>query len=380
MNLTRLAAATALPVLLAWAASGASTTVPASGPVAAKAVNDALGASLRADMPTALSTLKAAPLEEFNAKDAAFRACMLSRHDRSTPPYLAGTVADPFARSVLEVYQRYWWKALRDPALRPAEEARLKTDLAALIGEPAPAPTEEAFEGLNERINVELRKRGFHPLQGRTPPLYDLMLWGRQEERAYTVDLPSGERQPVKVFVMDGWVSRGWAHYTSCERTGAAGWAKPEGLYAVRSSYGDMKGEDFRVSFLGHEAQHFADMKRWPEMPAWTLEYRAKLVELAQADTTREKLLDRFYRSQDDEPDHPHPYANKRVTAEVATKLGLAADADLRKADPEAVRRTAREVLIADTQRREAEGDAKTGEVNSGEAKSAAAAAPVSRP
>jgi hypothetical protein len=363
MNLTRLAAATALPVLLAWAASGASTTVPASGPLAAKAVNDTLGASLRADMPTALNALKAAPIEQFNAKDAAFRACMLGRHDRNAPPYLAGTVADPFVRSVLGVYQRYWWRALRDPAVRPAEEARLKTDLAALLGEPAPEATEQAFEGLNERINVELRKRGFHPLQGRTPPLYDLMLWGKQEERAYTVDLPSGERQPVTVFVMDAWVSRGWSHYTSCERTGAAGWAKPEGLFAVRSAYGDLKGEDFQVSFLGHEAQHFADMKRWPDMPAWILEYRAKLVELAKADTTREKLLERFYRSQDDEPDHPHPYANKRVTTEVATKLGLAADADLRKADPDTVRRTAREILIADTQRREAEGDAKTGEV-----------------
>ncbi|WP_157753910.1 hypothetical protein [Lysobacter capsici] len=349
---------TTLPVLMAWVVGGSAATLPPprdSGPEAAKAVSDALGAVLRADVPTALTVLKAAPVEQFNQKDATFRGCMLARHDRRAPPYLADTTTDPLARQVLEIYQRYWWNAVRDPVARPAFDAKLKAELAALTGQPPPADGDDAFDAMIEPLNVELRKRGFHPLQGRTPPLYDLFLWGKQEERDYTVDLPGGEQQPVRVFLMDDWLSRGWSHHSACGATGAAGWAKPEGLYAVRSSYGDLKGEDFRVSFLGHEAQHFADMKRWPDMPSWTLEYRAKLVELAKADETRIKLLDKFYRSQDDEPDHPHPYANKRVIAAVTSRLGLAADADLRKADPDAVRKAASEVLIEDTRKREAE-------------------------
>ena len=362
MKLSLLSAATALPVLMAWALGGsAETPAPTpepSGPLAAKAVGEALGASLRADVPTALTALKAAPAEQFNAKDTAFRTCMLDRHERNSPPPSAGEVADPLARRVLEIYQRYWWHAVRDPARRPAEDAKLKAELAALIGEPPPADGDEAFDALSERINVKLRASGLHPLQGRTPPLYDLFLWGEQEQRDYTVALPGGEQQPVKVFVMDGWLSRGWSHYTACGSTGAAGWAKPEGLYAVRSAYGDLKGEDFQVSFLGHESQHYADMKRWPDMPAWALEYRAKLVELAKADDTRIKLIDRFYRSQDDEPDHPHPYANKRVIADVLARLGLPASGDLRRSEPEAVRRAAREVLIEDTRKREAEAPA----------------------
>ncbi|NNC25269.1 hypothetical protein HKX41_14115, partial [Salinisphaera sp. USBA-960] len=76
-----------------------------------------------------------------------------------------------------------------------------------------------------------------------TPPLYDLFLWGGQEVRDYTVELPGGVEQPVKVFVMDAWISRGWSNYTACGATGAAGWAKPEGLYAVREAYGDLQGE-----------------------------------------------------------------------------------------------------------------------------------------
>lgn len=360
MKPSLLSAAIATPLLLAWMLGGvAAPPAPlpeTSGPLAAKAVSEALGASLRADVPTALTALKAAPVEEFNAKDVAFRSCMIERHERSAPPPpSANEVRDPFARRVLEIYQRYWWHAVRDPAQRPAQDAKLKADLAATIGEKPPADGDEAFDAMNERINVKLRAAGLHPLQGRTPPLYDLFLWSEQEEQNHVVELPGGERQPVKVFVMDGWLSRGWSHYTACAYTGAAGWANPEGLYAVRSAYGDLKGEDFQVSFLGHESQHYADMKRWPDMPSWTLEYRAKLVELAKADVTRVKLLDRFYRSQDDEPDHPHPYANKRVIAAVLAKLGMPVDADLRQADPEALRRAAREVLIEDTRKRVAE-------------------------
>ncbi|SFK66911.1 hypothetical protein [Lysobacter sp. cf310] len=364
MKPSLLSAAIATPLLLAWVLGGAAAP-PAplpetSGPLAAKAVSDALGASLRADVPTALTALQAAPVEQFNAKDVAFRSCMLDRHGRSAPPPppTAADVSDPYARRVLEIYQRYWWHAVRDPAQRPALDAQLKADLAATIGEKPPADGDEAFDAMNERINAKLRAAGLHPLQGRTPPLYDLFLWGEQEVQEHVVELPGGERQPVKVFVMDGWLSRGWSHYTACSYTGAAGWAKPEGLYAVRAAYGDLKGEDFQVSFLGHESQHYADLKRWPDMPPWMLEYRAKLVELAKADVTRIKLLDRFYRAQDDEPDHPHPYANKRVIADVSARLGLPAGTDLRQADPEAVRRAAREVLIEDSRKREAESPA----------------------
>ena len=276
---------------------------------------------------------------------------------RITPlaPPAVGAPKDAFAAKVLDIYQRYWWHAVREPQRRAELDRALKNDLAAAIGEPPPGEGEEAFEALYAKIDARLRESGLHPLQGRTPPLYDLFLWGGQEVRDYTVELPGGVEQPVKVFVMDAWISRGWSNYTACGATGAAGWAKPEGLYAVREAYGDLQGEDFKVSFLGHEAQHFADLKRWPKLPPWRLEYRAKLVELAKADSSRGKLLDRFYRSQDDNLDHPHPYANKKVLADTVAALGLKPDADLRTADPAAVRRVAAEILGADTRKIESE-------------------------
>lgn len=345
-----------VPLLVAWAISSAADLPkqPDSGPLAAKAVSDALGAVLRADVPTALTVLKSAPVDQFNGKDTRFRTCMIERHERKTPP-LVGTPKDPLARQVLAAYQQYWWQATRDPATRPAGEKQLKAKLAGLIGEKPPADGEDAFEKLTDRLSAALEKRGMHALQGRTPPLYDLFLWARQDEKDYSVDLPGGAKQPVRVFLMDDWISRGWSRYTACETGGAAGWTKPEGLYAVKSAYGDLTGEDFQASFLGHEAQHFADLKRWPQMQPWVLEYRAKLTELYKSDQTHMALLDKFYRSRDDEPDHPHPYANKRVIADIIAKLGLPADSDLHKADPLAVRKAAGEVLIEDTRKREAE-------------------------
>lgn len=348
--------AAALPVMIGWMIGATAAPLsPNSGPQAADAVSRALGAVLRADAPEALGALKAAPAEQFDGKDAAFRQCMLERHERKTPPPTVGAPKDEFAAKVLDIYQRYWWHAVRESQQRAQLDRQLKNELAAAVGEAPPADGEDAFEALYAKIDARLRSSGLHPLQGRTPPLYDLFLWGGQEVRDYTVDLPGGVEQPVKVFVMDGWISRGWSHYSACGATGAAGWAKPEGLYAVREAYGDLQGEDFKVSFLGHEAQHFADLKRWPKLPPWRLEYRAKLVELAKADSSRGKLLDRFYRSQDDNIDHPHPYANKKVLADTAAALGLKPDADLRTADPAAVRRVAAEILGADTRKIESE-------------------------
>lgn len=278
---------------------------------------------------------------------------MVGRFERTTPPYLAIGVDDAFARDVLHAYQRYWWQALYEPASRPGAEAQLGQRLADLLGEAAPRG-EAAFDAMLDRLGNALRERGFHVQQGRTLPLYDLLLWRTREEREFRVALPEGTEQPVRVYLLDGFVSRGWGSYARCDRGGAAGWAKPEGLYAVRERYPDLDAERFRVSFLGHEAQHFADMKRWPEMEPWVLEYRAKLVELALADETAQATLQRFHESQDDSPDHPHPYANRQVIAAVDAQLGggMGASPDLRQVDGASLRSAARAVLIDDTRKR----------------------------
>jgi lipase chaperone LimK len=83
------------------------------------------------------------------------------------------------------------------------------------------------------------------------------------------------------------------------------------------------------VNFLAHESQHYADNKRFGDIPSWRLEYRAKLVELAYVNKTVAKVLDYFISSQGDDPADPHSYANKRVLKALEDRLGTASVADL---------------------------------------------------
>ena len=94
-------------------------------------------------------------------------------------------------------------------------------------------------------------------------------------------------------------------------RTG--GWAKPDALYAVRASY-DLASEEFYVSYLAHEGQHFADYARYPMLEQPELEYRAKLTEIALSTTTTATLLANFASLGGDSRDSPHAFAARRVT------------------------------------------------------------------
>lgn len=136
----------------------------------------------------------------------------------------------------------------------------------------------------------------------------------------------------------------------------ASGAALQADMPSALATLSNVPGEHFRgnVTFLGHEAQHFAYLKRWPAMAPWLLEYRAKLVELAGADTTLQDVLRRFYESQgDDATNQPHAFANRKVIADLGARLGSDGQlADLRKIDSTALRAAARALLIEDTRLR----------------------------
>lgn len=84
------------------------------------------------------------------------------------------------------------------------------------------------------------------------------------------------------------------------------------------------------------------------------LEHRAKLTELSQADTTRAKVLDRFFENRNDNPAESHSYAN--VLKDVATRLGLATAKELYTVDISALQSAAAALLREDTRRRIGDG------------------------
>lgn len=84
----------------------------------------------------------------------------------------------------------------------------------------------------------------------------------------------------------------------------------------------DRASEDYRVSLLAHEAQHFRDKRLYPKLASTDLEYRAKLVELALADETQGALLDRFAAEAKRERALPHPFASYWVVMRLKERLG----------------------------------------------------------
>lgn len=325
-------------------AAAVEEPIPTTG-AAQAALRSADSALLSADSGGAIRALRSVPAAEFAGDDAAHRECVLGRLGAVATVHVTAGIDDTWVRNVLASYQDYWWRAMATPRDRDALEATLLEELKGLLGTRAAGAKD--FETLDAHLTAELEKRGYHSLRGRTAPLLELMLWRTQESRDYDVALPEGP-QRVVVEILDDFVSGGWNDYANCGKSGTGGWVGEDRLFAVRGRYKSLEGENFRVTYLGHEAQHFADKRRFPGLADWELEYRAKLVELSMAEETRETLLRRFTAAQSDDRGSPHAYANKRVIAELTEALG----ADPLSAAPERLRQAARSVLIEDSHQR----------------------------
>lgn len=326
----------------------ATTRATASPQTPEQQVSEVAGALLQADGPRARRLLTALPSEGLEPKFEAFRTCAAERLDLTRA--LPAPPADaPFALQALHAYRLYWREAIDRPEARDQAEIALARRLGVLLGRPELDDMLKAEGPTLERIKAE----GWHALGGRTGRLLELMLWREQEAREVSVALPEGS-YPTTLILLDGFESRGWSNWITCDRTGTGGWAKPEGLYAIVPAYASLDDENFSVNFLAHETQHFADYAAWPGLPGWELEYRAKLAELALADTTRERILNRFESNQGDDQADAHSHANRRVLAVLRRRLNLSEGVDLKVVVPDALRAAALAELRADTANRPA--------------------------
>lgn len=244
-----------------------------SSGAAIRSVDTAVGLALQADARRATDALHAVAAEAFTGEEARFRAAMLDRFDRGEPLPVPAESGDELVDVVVEAFRSYWWHALTDRQATETQAARLLDPLGAIVGESV-----QALDELEPAVIRRLSERRLFALMGVTSPLRELMVWRSQETRMYDVELPEG-RHTTRVELLDDFVSLGWSDYATCGRRGTGGWATRDGLFAVVPRYeGGLEGETFRVTFLGHETQHFADLTRYSEMEAWVLEYRAKLV------------------------------------------------------------------------------------------------------
>ena len=137
------------------------------------------------------------------------------------------------------------------------------------------------FSPSDKRIKRILMTKGYYSTIGTTRPYRDLIIWKEQTEQEYIVRLPEG-KQKVKVVFMGNFVCNGWIEYATMGKSSAGGWATKDAIYCLKSY--DVSSENFRVSLLVHEGQHFTDYQSFPKLRQADLEYRAKLAELSKAE------------------------------------------------------------------------------------------------
>jgi hypothetical protein len=311
--------------------------------------SSAIGVALQADLKSALQQLDGISAAGLPEKKRAILTCMRQRFDAGKDPAIPANV-DPWTADLLRIYRRYWRSVMLGSVTRDAGEQELARQLARHLGGSNRPKDLDAIEPM---LGERLEAHGYHALFGVTAPLREFMLWRDEADETYPVELPDGP-EPVHVTMMDGFLSFGWLGYATCDYRHSGGWAKPDRLFAVRSAY-DLDSEDFHVSYLAHEGQHFSDYRRFPGLAQADLEYRAKLVELAKAGTTLYDLIDAFSGSGSDDREQAHAWANRRVIGDLARKLfneEAATSATWRRCPVEQINAAAADLLKQDDVRR----------------------------
>ncbi|QBB71177.1 hypothetical protein ELE36_12895 [Pseudolysobacter antarcticus] len=304
--------------------------------------------ALQGDMRAALQHLDTVSPDALNDEQRKTWACMRKRFRANTQ-----TVSVDWTQSVFAAYRSYWSHVMLGKVSAQSAEHELAKKLAKLVYEYGKKSVVVNMDTIEPLLSTKLETLGYHALFGVTTPMREFMLWHKQTDQSYDVDLPAG-RQVVHVVMLDDFVSLGWAGYATCDYYHTAGWAKPDRLYAVRAAY-DLHSEAFQVSYLAHEGQHFSDYQHFPGMEQPELEYRAKLAEISKARSTILDLLNDFAANESDSPEQPHPWANRKVVTELAEVLlhdQLPSDIAWKSIAAADINATAERLLKQDTERR----------------------------
>jgi len=334
----------------------AAKTATVKSPAMAQVARDVI----QGDMVSVLNTLRDIPESGLPAPEAAMRRCVLARFDANVADTPAPGLP-PAANAIIDSYRRYWRSIMLRQAAANAAEARLLADLnGILVSDRAASYDRSSLGEATDAVVPFLDRLGLHALTGVTSPFYELMLWRSETLNKYEVALPE---RPVSVSVvfMRDFIVKGWLSYATCDRSGAGGWATKDKLFAVAESY-DLDSEQFKVSYLVHEGQHFADYQDFPELQSPELEYRAKLAELVKSTTTHE-LFARFANGGTRGRAVPHAHAQYWLGLRLAEQ-GIVAGANTGlTASDEAIRTAATRLLQENSRELRAAGAAKVEKV-----------------
>jgi len=275
-----------------------------------------LAAALQGDLTTVNAIFTRHEADPQSQADMELRTRFESRFLFETEE-LSPNSDNEFINQLVKTYRRYWINALTHHADSELADTQLIEELKTLLRHSGFVGEEESDVYVRTLKAVETS--GFHAMNNFSPPLQDLIVWKTEQRQDFDVTL-TDSLQVVSVVFMDDFISQGWSHFASLGLSSISGWAGTEELFCVQWAY-DLNSENFRVSYLQHEARHFADYRLYPDLDEVSLEYRAKLTELAFAGLTANSLLRQFAVGRNEAGVTAHARANSRVTKDIYREL-----------------------------------------------------------
>jgi hypothetical protein len=274
-------------------------------------------------MRSALGVLASIPAAALDDDQRRQRECIVKRFASGERELARNDPAHPVLSAAIAAYHAYWTRTLLKQLDESAGESFLRQELQTIVASDEDRDVAHAvsMDDLQDRLGAKLQAEGLHSIRGITRPYYELMVWRTETPKTYEVTLPEGPAT-VNVVLLRDFEVLGWSAFATCEHKHTGGWAEKDKLYCVADSY-DLSSEKFSVSYLAHEAQHFADYKRFPQLAGPELEYRAKLVELMQSKQTTRELVHLFATQTGQSRDAPHSFANAVLMRDLARVLGL---------------------------------------------------------
>lgn len=210
---------------------------------------------------------------------------------------------DSWIKAVVGCYFDYFCAVLTNKPIQDAEN-NLIQGLSKLVNNDS-----YDFDEIESQLENIFKEKGYSFLGGITPPYRGPYIWKTTIKKKFNVSLIDNE-QEVTVYFISDFLMLSWAHFATMGKRHTGGWANENGLYYVDngSERVDVNSTKFKVWFLKHEAQHLSDYKRFPNLNARNLEYRAKLIELIFNPNSYD-LIKKFLNQAKNDKFLPHPYA-----------------------------------------------------------------------
>ena len=286
-----------------------------STPVDSTNFNEIYPHALRGEMTTVFKILNKADdllltSEQKELKDQ-YHSRFLYRNENFEFNTSDAEIIDLFKR-----LQNYWRSVMIENVPLRLADSLLRDEMRYYLKKHIhPEPTmKEINRNYYQMFQDFFKSKNMHAIAlGKTGHLFDLYLWKEEEEKQYDIDLPEGQSVSVPIVFMRDFISNGWSHYTTFGHSFSGGWATRDKLFCVEESYGSKDDEEFLVSYISHEGQHFADYKIFPKLKQTDLEFRAKLTELALSKTSTYDILKKFIRNAKEDKSYAHAFANYTV-------------------------------------------------------------------